>query len=608
VQKRLKTLGGAWPASDLHAQLAADVAEGVKWVPWLARALPLTGTSTAATPLQQRSLAWPPPLTLHPRLPLPAPAACRPEGGALSSEVEKQQIGFPLQFALLAERCAKSTWRNPLNFKGRLAQTIFLSLVFGLIFLRLGNDMKGVQSRSGSLFFLITQCERARAPAACLAHAPDACASTATPVRPAGDFFFCPLAPAAAARAPGAPSALRRAAPECPAPPAAVFGAVLGALTIFGGEKAVFKREYGSRMYGMPGYFLSRWVGDPRAEKKRAGSWTNSRVVCLGQGSGRAAAAAPLLPGSGPGCLDKRTGLHEPARRCAPPPPQLLILRLQVVRQPSHPHHLPAAHGGDLLLYDRVPAGEQPGLPRFARDVYPSALQIKPPLCYQPAGWRAEGRGDQAAAWAIHAAPAPAWRASAAAATRRPVRAAAPQVGSKFLWLALVFVLLETCGASIGIFTACVFSSLEVRACCPRLAGGSGGCCWPARAATRSPCSPCGPRPLWPFGTSGAAPHACGHPHTLQVALAVMPMLLLPLMVFGGFFVNTNSIPAYFSWIQYLSPMRYGFIAAAKNEFSGLQINCQPGQNCQPGITGGVSFRLGVRVLRRELAWCRPAA
>ncbi len=65
-----------------------------------------------------------------------------------------------------------------------------------------------------------------------------------------------------------------------------------------------------------------------------------------------------------------------------------------------------------------------------------------------------------------------------------------------------------------------------------------------------------------------------------------MPMFLLPLMVFGGFFVNTNSIPVYFSWIQYLSPMRYGFIAAAKNEFSGLAIDCQPGQNCRAGITG----------------------
>lgn len=74
-------------------------------------------------------------------------------------ESVKAKVSFPLQFMLLAERCAKSTWRNPLNFKGRLAQTLFLSIVFGLVFLRLDNDLKGVQSRLGSLFFLCVQCE-----------------------------------------------------------------------------------------------------------------------------------------------------------------------------------------------------------------------------------------------------------------------------------------------------------------------------------------------------------------------------------------------------------------------------------------------------------------
>jgi hypothetical protein len=66
-----------------------------------------------------------------------------------------------------------------------------------------------------------------------------------------------------------------------------------------------------------------------------------------------------------------------------------------------------------------------------------------------------------------------------------------------------------------------------------------------------------------------------------------MPMFLLPLMVFSGFFINIDSIPVWFSWIQYLSPMRYGFVALAQNELSGLDIKCEPGQDCRPGITGG---------------------
>lgn len=37
-----------------------------------------------------------------------------------------------------------------------------------------------------------------------------------------------------------------------------VFGSVMGVLTIFGAEKAVFKREYGSRLYSLSSYFWSR--------------------------------------------------------------------------------------------------------------------------------------------------------------------------------------------------------------------------------------------------------------------------------------------------------------------------------------------------------------
>lgn len=38
-----------------------------------------------------------------------------------------------------------------------------------------------------------------------------------------------------------------------------MFGSVMGTLTVFGAEKAVFQREYSSRMYSLPAYFWSRW-------------------------------------------------------------------------------------------------------------------------------------------------------------------------------------------------------------------------------------------------------------------------------------------------------------------------------------------------------------
>ena len=67
-----------------------------------------------------------------------------------------------------------------------------------------------------------------------------------------------------------------------------------------------------------------------------------------------------------------------------------------------------------------------------------------------------------------------------------------------FLVFAIIVILLANCGNALGIFFASIFSNL-------------------------------------------------------QVALAVTPLVLLPLMIFSGLFVNNGSIPVYFDWIKYLS-------------------------------------------------------
>ena len=41
-----------------------------------------------------------------------------------------------------------------------------------------------------------------------------------------------------------------------------------------------------------------------------------------------------------------------------------------------------------------------------------------------------------------------------------------------------------------------------------------------------------------------------------QMAMTVMPVFMLPLMIFSGFFVNSGTIPPYFNWISYISPMK----------------------------------------------------
>jgi hypothetical protein len=64
----------------------------------------------------------------------------------------------------------------------------------------------------------------------------------------------------------------------------------------------------------------------------------------------------------------------------------------------------------------------------------------------------------------------------------------------------------------------------------------------------------------------------------LAVALMLVPLILLPLMLFSGFFLNTANIPEFCRWIKHLSPIKYGFVGLAKNEFSGLVV-CKPDAN-----------------------------
>ncbi|KAK0042820.1 protein white, partial [Biomphalaria pfeifferi] len=46
----------------------------------------------------------------------------------------------------------------------------------------------------------------------------------------------------------------------------------------------------------------------------------------------------------------------------------------------------------------------------------------------------------------------------------------------------------------------------------------------------------------------------CG---SVTISLAVAPPLLIPFMLFGGFFVNTANIPIYFVWLEYLSWFKF---------------------------------------------------
>jgi len=105
-------------------------------------------------------------------------------------------------------------------------------------------------------------------------------------------------------------------------------------------------------------------------------------------------------------------------------------------------------------------------------------------------------------------------------------------LASKYVLMVFIMVILENCGTALGIFVASFFSDIAV-------------------------------------------------------ALAVVPMFLMPLMIFSGFFVNAGTSPVFLQWIKYISPMKYAFVALIKNEFSGLHLYCTDSQMTPIPVTNG---------------------
>ena len=61
---------------------------------------------------------------------------------------------------------------------------------------------------------------------------------------------------------------------------------------------------------------------------------------------------------------------------------------------------------------------------------------------------------------------------------------------------------------------------------------------------------------------------------SVDVALAIAPVVILPFLLFGGLFVNLASIPDWLAWLEYISWFRYAFNALAEIVWTDRTINC----------------------------------
>lgn len=60
-----------------------------------------------------------------------------------------------------------------------------------------------------------------------------------------------------------------------------------------------------------------------------------------------------------------------------------------------------------------------------------------------------------------------------------------------------------------------------------------------------------------------------------DVARDISPIVVVLMILFGGFYVNVESLPMAIRWIQYLSLLRWGFVGLTVNEFRGLKFSCK---------------------------------
>ncbi|CAL8101454.1 unnamed protein product [Orchesella dallaii] len=68
---------------------------------------------------------------------------------------------------------------------------------------------------------------------------------------------------------------------------------------------------------------------------------------------------------------------------------------------------------------------------------------------------------------------------------------------------------------------------------------------------------------------------------SFEATMALAPVMITPFMLFGGSFMNKDSIPVYFIWLKYLSWFLYGNEALSINQWKGItNITCEVGSTC----------------------------
>ena len=61
-----------------------------------------------------------------------------------------------------------------------------------------------------------------------------------------------------------------------------------------------------------------------------------------------------------------------------------------------------------------------------------------------------------------------------------------------------------------------------------------------------------------------------------EAAVSLSPLVMLPIILFGGVFTNSDTYYDWISWLQYISPIRYSLEALVYNEYHDRDTSPAP--------------------------------
>ncbi|KAI8054340.1 hypothetical protein BDF22DRAFT_742266 [Syncephalis plumigaleata] len=69
-----------------------------------------------------------------------------------------------------------------------------------------------------------------------------------------------------------------------------------------------------------------------------------------------------------------------------------------------------------------------------------------------------------------------------------------------------------------------------------------------------------------------------------EIVSSASSIFSITLLMFGGLLSNLNASPSWIHWIQWISPVKYGFVALLRNESDNYEIGCgdDPPPQCRP--------------------------